>query len=164
MHTTAGDERHTWIGDLRGLRSLTARNAAGRLRLQHFRGFLFTGFGRRGPDEFGQRLAFDQQLHLNAVEAFAFQQRLRNTTQDLPIGVQNVLGALIAGGHKLLYFLVNLDGRIFAEVALRGQVAAQEISCWFLPKASGPRSDMPNSHTMRRAMPVACSMSLPAPW
>ena len=58
--------------------------------------------------------AYDTFQHL------AMQERLGDADQDFAVGGQDILGAFVAGGDELLNFLVDLDGRVLAEIARGG--------------------------------------------
>src|SRR5690348_2923814 len=121
------------------LMALASWHALGRLRLQHFSCFLFTRLGHRVPDEFGKRLAFNQQLHLAGIKDFTLEQRLGDSDQNVAMVVENIFGALIARGDKLLHFLVNLDSRVLAEIALCGEVASQKDFLLVLAERQRPK-------------------------
>ena len=92
---------------------------------------------------FIKRQARDYATNLNAVQRFAFEQALSQTHHRVAIFLDDGLGAFILSRDNLLHLLVDLDGCLFGEVAMLGNLAAQEYLLLLLPNVNGPISDMP---------------------
>src|SRR5206468_11132753 len=73
-----------------------------------------------------QFLAFHEQLYVGSVQHFAFNQRQRNPYQSFSVVRENVLGSRITIVDYLADFLIDLDGSVFAVVAMLIDLAAQE--------------------------------------
>src|SRR5215467_5272019 len=85
-----------------------------------------------------QFLAVDDHLDLVSVEDFAFEQSQRNSNQSFVVRSEDALCRFVALANQPLYFLVNLDRRSLAVVAVLGNFASEEDLLFFL--AEGQRS------------------------
>ena len=91
-----------------------------------------------------QRLAFHQHLYLICIQNLAFQQRQRDMFQRVAIRLHDVLRFLVSLAYDALYFLVDLQRRIFTEVAMLGNFAAQEDRFFLLAVTpAGPCGSYP---------------------
>src|SRR5215472_13401934 len=84
-------------------------------------------------------LPIDQHLDLGRVQNLALDQRLCNLLQRFAVVAENLLGSVVAVIDQLAHFLVNLDGSVFAVVAMLRDLAAQEDLLFLL--AEGQRTE-----------------------
>src|SRR5438128_378913 len=104
-----------------------------RFRLEHLLYFLFA-LGRRA--NLGrQLLPFYQHLDLVGIHYLAIQQRLGNADQCIAVVGEDLGRSLVAAIHQPADFLINLDGGVFAEVAVLGDLASQEDLLFFLAES-----------------------------
>src|SRR5882724_10536500 len=107
---------------LRGRRPFAAFGAAGlKVRLDYL---LYSVVGLDRRDDLRQFLTVDYHFDLRRVEHFAFDQRQRDSNQDLAVGLQQVFGGIISALDQLLHFGVDLDRRGFAVIAMLRNLAA----------------------------------------
>src|SRR5271166_2119271 len=81
--------------------------------------------GRR-PRLLGKRLALHEHLYLVRVQNFSFQQGHRDAVQQIAICRKQAVRLVISLADDALHFLVDLQGGVFAEVAMLGNFTAQE--------------------------------------
>src|SRR5580692_8912095 len=85
----------------------------------------------RSPRLFWKRLILHQQFHFVGVDYFALQQRHGNAVQRFAVRRKNILCGFVAHVDDTLYFAIDLQRGVFAEVAMLCDFAAQE-DCFFL--------------------------------
>src|SRR6266567_1392369 len=124
---------------LRGLRAFAAGQSRGGLGLQDLGGLGLRRLRRLGANARREGLPLDQQFHLGGVQHLALEQRLRDADERVAVRAEDVFGALVAAQDELFHFLVDLDRRVFAEVALGSQVAPQENSLLVLAVGERPQ-------------------------
>src|SRR5215469_2074697 len=90
---------------------------------------------RRSARFFGQRSAFDKHAHFVGVEHFAVEKGLRDALEGFLVGVENVACLFVRAADDAFYFLVDVDGGGFAEVAMLGDFAAEEDGLFFLAES-----------------------------
>ena len=73
-----------------------------------------------------KRLAFDDHLHFAGIEHLAFQQSAGNAAQRRPVVFEDALGRVVALVDQPANFAVDLDCRIFTEVAMLRDLTAKE--------------------------------------
>src|SRR5271166_6591503 len=122
--------------------------------LQHLLYLVLRRRRQVGVDARRQLFTFQQQLHLAGVEHLALQQSLGYGDQLLAMLLQYLLGRVVGASHEALYFLVDLDGSLFAEVAVLGDLTAKEDLLFLLAK--GKRAKV--THTPL-AHHTACQLS-----
>ena len=78
------------------------------------------------PNHFRQRFSFNKQIDLAGIEHLPDQQSFRDARQGVTVSGHDVLGLQVRCVHKVLHFLVDLDGGVLAEITRGRKVTPQE--------------------------------------
>ena len=126
---------------MRGKAGLRRSRACGRLGLEDLLGFAGAGVdageGGLGGGEF---LAFDDQLDLGGVQGLALEQGGCHAVHDVLVGLEDRVGRLVAGVDEGANLGVDLLGGVVGEVAVLGDLAAEEDLLLLL--AEGHRTEL----------------------
>src|SRR5689334_3969728 len=100
-----------------------AWNAPAAFGPEHLLGVVF---GVLGLDARRQRKALDDQLYLGAIQHFALEQRFGNAHQRFGFLLDHFERAVVSVLHQLFHLIIDLDGGVFAVIAMLRDLAAQE--------------------------------------
>src|SRR5208282_2710673 len=93
------------------------------------------GLGRRNRRRarlIGKRLAFHEHLDFVGVEHFADEKSLGDVFESAAVGLDDAAGLVVGLIDDALHFHVDVQGGVFAEVAMLGNFAAEEDSFFLL--------------------------------
>ncbi len=108
-------------------------------------------------------VAFNQHLDFVRIKHLALDQSARNSLQHVPIVGDDLPSSAVAVTDELANFLVDLDGCVFAVVAMLGDLASQEDLLFLLAErqwsqfAHAPFADHLASHVSGSLDVVACA-------